>query len=60
MKNRILRLKEVMDLVGLSRSTIYLKMKLGEFPKSIEISQRCIGWTQSSIEEWIEDKIKKS
>ena len=37
MRNRILRLPEVLALTGLSKSTIYRLMPVGEFPQSVKL-----------------------
>ena len=50
---RILRLNAVLDRTGLSRSTLYRKMKAGTFPKNVQISTRCAGWRESAVEEWM-------
>jgi len=42
--DRILRLKAVLALTGLTRSTLYRKMEAGTFPASTQISTPCIGW----------------
>lgn len=60
MSNKIVRLPEVKDKTGLSRSSIYLRMSKGEFPKSISLGSRAIGWLESDIEQWLEDCIVKS
>ncbi|CCK74512.1 similar to phage transcriptional regulator, AlpA [Oleispira antarctica RB-8] len=55
MSERILRRKEVQQLTGLSCSTIYAFMQSDKFPKSINLgSSRMVGWSLSSIENWIE------
>ncbi len=56
----ILRLPEVMARTGLSRSTIYHKMSLDEFPQSINLGLRSVGWIAEEIEEWIQDRIDDS
>lgn len=56
---RIIRLKEVMDLTGLARSTIY-KFISGElFPKPISMGDRCVGWVESEVHDWIVSKIQE-
>ncbi len=47
MTNAILRLPQVKDLTGLSRSTIYLMIKQGKFRKPIQLGTRSVGWLQS-------------
>ncbi len=57
MSHKILRLPAVIDFTGLSRSTIYLKMSRGEFPRPISLGKRAVGWCQSDIENWLEERI---
>jgi len=60
MTDRILRLPAVMDLTGLSRSTVYLQMAEGQFPKSFKITGRSCGWLEADIQNWIETKVLES
>jgi prophage regulatory protein len=60
MVQKILRLPAVKTLTGLSRSTVYQKISLGEFPTSISLGARAIGWLESDIEAWIGDKVDAS
>lgn len=60
MSNQIIRLPEVIQITGLSRSTIYLRMSKGEFPKSISLGERAIGWVQVEVEQWVEQRISAS
>lgn len=50
----VLRLPAVTQKVGLSRSTIYLMMKRNEFPRSVKLSLRAVGWLQADIDAWLE------
>lgn len=54
MTNRILRLKDVIEKTGLSRSSIYQFMKDGTFPQSIQLGARAVGWREADIDQWIE------
>jgi prophage regulatory protein len=60
MSERILRRKEVQQLTGLSCSTIYAFMKNNQFPKSLNLGGRMVGWKLSSIENWIEAQCAKA
>ncbi|WP_394648239.1 AlpA family phage regulatory protein [uncultured Sphingomonas sp.] len=51
--NRILRRPEVGRIVGLGRSSIYRLMNEGVFPRPILIGRRAVGWTSSSIDDWL-------
>ena len=37
MQRQILRLKDVVELVGLSKTTIWRRMRAGEFPPAIRL-----------------------
>ena len=54
---RILRLNAAKDLTGLSRSSIYLMMRAGTFPKSISLGARSVGWLEADIQGWIDSRI---
>jgi prophage regulatory protein len=60
MINAILSLPDVKKYTGLSRSTIYLRIAQGNFPKQLSLRGRSIGWLQSEIEEWLSNKIAES
>lgn len=51
--NKILRLRDVITVVGLCRSTIYEKIDAGEFPRPLKLGKRAVGWRLDVIEEWI-------
>ncbi len=58
---RILRLKQVENRTGLKRSTIYNRISLGTFPKQISLGgDRAIGWLESEINDWIQQRIINS
>lgn len=50
---RLIRLPEVMDRVGMKRSAIYQRMREGRFPRSRSLGSRCAVWIESEIEDWI-------
>lgn len=56
----ILRLPSVKSRTGLSRSTIYLRMNQGTFPKQISLGGRAIGWVEDEIEAWLSNQIEQS
>lgn len=56
----ILRLPTVKARTGLSRSTIYLRIAEGRFPKPIALGGRAVGWLESEIDEWLERQIDDS
>lgn len=57
---KILKLPVVEDRTGYRRSSIYLKISQGIFPAPISLGARSVGWLESEIDAWIEQRIKKS
>jgi prophage regulatory protein len=55
MVKKIYRLPEVISLTGLSRSSIYLRISVQEFPKPIKIGRRAVGWSEDSLIAWQAD-----
>ena len=60
MEQMILRLPNVKAITGLSRSTIYLRMSEGSFPKHICLGSRAVGWLKTEVSEWMEERILES
>jgi prophage regulatory protein len=60
MTHKILRLPDVKKTTGLSRSSIYLRIANNEFPKAISLGGRAVGWLNSDIDEWINERIEES
>lgn len=54
---RLIRRKEVQDKTGLGASSIYAMMKLGKFPKCLNLSERRVAWLESDIDNWITERI---
>ncbi|MEG3122335.1 helix-turn-helix transcriptional regulator [Sphingomonas sp. GB1N7] len=54
---RILRLNAVLDRTGLSRSSLYRKVQSGTFPKSVQLSARCVGWHASAVDDWVRNPV---
>jgi prophage regulatory protein len=55
---KILRMRTVLERTGLSRSTIYRKMKDGTFPAQVHISEHCRGWRESEINRWVTNPVR--
>nr|WP_296278064.1 AlpA family transcriptional regulator [Pseudomonas sp. UBA7530] len=59
---RILRLKQVQERTGLSRSTIYDRINIKSprydkaFPKPVKIGLSAVGWLEESVNDWIKKR----
>ena len=49
MKRTILRLPAVKSESGLSRSTIYLRISEGLWPKPVSLGPRAVGWPSAEV-----------
>lgn len=56
---QLLRLPQVRERTGLSRSTVYRLQENGEFPRSVALGPRSVAWVAREIDQWIEDRIAK-
>jgi prophage regulatory protein len=50
---RLLRLPQVSDLTGLSRTSIYRLERSGAFPRRVRLGLRTVAWHESSVVAWI-------
>ncbi|MEY8881124.1 helix-turn-helix transcriptional regulator [Donghicola sp. XS_ASV15] len=50
---KIIKIRAVCERTQLSRATIYRKQVKGEFPSSVKLSTRCVGWYADEIEMWL-------
>ena len=54
---RILRVPEIKRRTGLSRTTIWRKVRSGEFPPPVQLSANAIGWFENSFEQqWVKPR----
>ena len=53
----MIRLPAVMELTGLSKSTIYARAKDGQFPKPVNLGNSLSAWVEDEVEAWIDARI---
>ena len=51
--SNFLRIKDVMKMTGIAKSTIWLWVSEGKFPKPIKLSPRITIWKENEIAEWM-------
>ncbi len=54
---RFLRLPDVKRACGYGRTSIYMKMEAGEFPKPYPLGARAVGWLEEDIDAWIDSRV---
>jgi prophage regulatory protein len=53
---KFLRIRQVMQMTGLSRMTIYRLEKDGKFPKRRQLSKNSVAWLESDIAAWADSR----
>jgi len=56
-RDRFMRLPEVINTCGLSRSTIYDLISREQFPTQISLSGKNVAWLASEIDGWMQSRI---
>lgn len=51
---KLLRISDVANKTTLAKSTLWLKIARGEFPKPIKLSPAISVWKESDVDTWIE------
>lgn len=54
---RVMKLAEVMNTTGLSKSSIYAYMAKNLFPKPVQIGPRAVAWIEGEVQDWLKIKI---
>ena len=54
--DRILRMTDLPDKVGLGRTNIYQRIRTGEFPRPVDLGGGRVGWKESDLDQWIADR----
>ncbi len=58
--DKMLRPPEVMERTGLSRTTLWRRVRAGTFPAPVELGENSIGWPSSAITAWLENRPQRT
>ena len=53
--DRLLRLAEVTQLTGISKSTLDRMERRGAFPRRLRLGYRSVAWRESEINAWLKN-----
>ena len=56
----LLRLSAVKARTGLSRSTLYNRIREGTFPPPVSLGARAVAWPDHLISKWIAERIAQA
>jgi len=57
MVERFISVAEVLDRIGFSRTHLYRKINAGSFPKPVPLGPKKVGFLESEIVEWMEERL---
>lgn len=58
--NTVLRVKDLIQKLNISRSSLYKLIKEGKFPKPISLGARSVGWNSKTVDDWLDDRAKQA
>jgi prophage regulatory protein len=58
-KRKLIRMAQVIEQTGMSRSGIYELIDEGEFPRQIKVGRVSL-WSESDVQSWILEQIQRS
>lgn len=50
---RVLRIKQVIELTGLARATVYKYIHERAFPRPVSLVGASVGWLEAEVEYWL-------
>lgn len=60
MTDKMLRASDVMTRTGLSRTTLWRRVRAGTFPAPIQLGENSIGWPASAIDSWLANRPQRT
>lgn len=57
LNERLIDIREVQQITGMRKTTIYAWMKAGEFPGPVKLGSRCSRWPLSRVQQFVQERI---
>ena len=57
---RALRIHQVLETTGISRTHLYRLVQAGKFPKPIKLSERVSAWDEAAVDAWLIEKFEEA
>lgn len=55
---RMIKLHAVISKVGLSKPTIYSRIREGKFPRPVKLGPKSVAWVEYEIDSWLTEKMQ--
>jgi prophage regulatory protein len=53
---RLIRLRELLGIVGLGKSRVYELVRSNEFPEPVRLTMKAVAWRSDEIQQWIDSR----
>lgn len=57
-RDRLLNRSQVCELAGMSKTTLYEKVKRSQFPAPIWLGARMSRWSEAAVLQWVQDQLQ--
>ena len=54
--DRMLKIGEVLELAGLSKPSVYRRMKDSDFPQPKAMGPRAVRWSEREVQQWLSER----
>lgn len=58
--DKLLRIRQVEDKIGFSKSWVYQQIRANLFPPAIRVGNVQVAWLESEIDAWIQQRLRLS
>ena len=59
-RKRLLRIRQVTETTGLSKSAIYRNIATRGFPRPLRIAPKSVAWVEAEVQDWMEHLSRNS
>ncbi|MEN9896542.1 MAG: hypothetical protein RLZZ66_191 [Pseudomonadota bacterium] len=57
---KFIKIDNVLEMTAMSRTTLYQRIKDGDFPEQIKLGSRSSVWYEDAVLDWMNTKIKQA
>lgn len=57
-QTRLISIKKVCEIAGLCKTEVYKRMAADTFPKSVQLSAKCVRWSENEIYAWTQAQLE--
>lgn len=53
---QFIRIRQVLEMIGVSRTTLWRMVQAGTFPRPVRITERSRGYVRETVEAWMKSR----